>query len=61
MGFAYLNAAAQVFDKSVRYVSENPVQFLYDAAQWTVAFGAGIMAYNLQYFDILDEEEEERL
>jgi hypothetical protein len=61
LGFAYLNAAAQVLDKSVRYVSENPAQFAWDAAQWSFAFGAGLMAYNLQHFDILDEDEEERL
>ena len=61
MGFAYLNAATQVFDKSVRYVSENPVQFAWDMTQWAVSFGAGIMAYNLKYMDILDEDEEDRL
>jgi len=61
MGFAYLNAASQVLDKSVRYVSENPAQFAWDTAQWALTFGAGLMAYNLQYFDILDEDEEERL
>jgi len=61
LGFAYLNAAAQVFDKSVRYVSENPKQFLWDTAQWASVFGLGLMAYNLQHFDILDEDEEKRL
>jgi hypothetical protein len=61
MGFAYLNAAAQILDKSVRYVSENPKQFIWDTAQWALTFGAGVMAWNLQYFDILDEDEEERL
>tara|TARA_R100000805_G_scaffold475_10_gene947 strand:- start:4127 stop:11347 length:7221 start_codon:yes stop_codon:yes gene_type:complete len=61
LGFAYLNAAAQVFDKSVRYVSENPKQFIWDTAQWASVFGLGLMAMNLQHFDILDEDEEKRL
>jgi len=61
LGFAYLNAGAVVLDKSVRYVSQNPIQFAWDTAQWAFTFGAGVMAYNLSKFDILDEEDEEKL
>ena len=61
LGFAYLNAGSVVLDKSVRYASKNPIQFAWDVAQWSLTFGAGVMAYNLSRFDVLDDEKEEEL
>ena len=60
-GFAYINAAAVTFDKSVRNFARNPVQNLWDFAQAGFYFGALLMGFNLMFKSIKDDEKQEEI
>lgn len=60
-GFAYINAAAVTFDKSVRNAVRNPVQSMWDFAQSGFIFGGLLMAFNLMFKSIKDDEKQEQI